>query len=184
MRAALRFVIKSFAQQAPDDVILLVKRHPLDPGLIGWNRLTRQLAAHYGVADRVIYLPDWDIAQVVDRSLGVVTVNSTVGTLALNSGQPVVVLGHAVYKVPGIVHSSSLDDFWRAPRKPNMTLYSAFRRVLVDRCLIRGGLLSEEGLALLVTNAVERLERAPSEVLAMLPKHKRRAMDVPHGDAA
>ncbi len=184
MRAALRFVIKSFAQQAPDDVILLVKRHPLDPGLIGWNRLTRQLAAHYGVADRVIYLPDWDIAQVVDRSLGVVTVNSTVGTLALNSGQPVVVLGHAVYKVPGIVHSSSLDDFWRAPRKPNMTLYSAFRRVLVDRCLIRGGLLSEEGLALLVTNAVKRLERAPSEVLAMLPKHKRRAMDVLHGDAA
>jgi capsular polysaccharide export protein len=38
-----------------------------------------------------------------------------------------------------------------------MTLYSAFRRVLINQCLIRGGLLSEEGLAMLVDNAVKRL---------------------------
>ena len=186
MRAALRFVIKSFAQHAPSGVALLVKRHPLDPGLVGWERLTRKLAVHYGVGDRVHYLSDWDIAQVVQTSLGVVTVNSTVGTLALNSAKPVVVLGHAVYKVPGIVHHTSLDSFWGAPRQPDMTLYSAFRRVLEDRCLIRGGLLSEEGLQMLVDNAVERLEKDPSEVLPLTrpARRRRRGMDVVHGSAA
>ncbi|SEJ78560.1 capsular polysaccharide export protein [Sphingobium sp. AP50] len=159
MRAALRFVIKSFARHAPEGVSLVVKRHPLDPGLVGWNGLTRRLARHYGVADRVIYLADWDIAEVVDKSLGVVTVNSTVGTLALNSGKSVMVLGHAVYKIPGVVHGTGLDDFWSAPHQPDMGLYAAFKRVLIDRCLIRGGLLSDEGLELLVANAVERLTR-------------------------
>lgn len=172
MRAALRFVMKSFARQAPADVSLVVKRHPLDPGLVAWGRLVRQLAVKYGVEDRVFYLADWDIAEVVDRSLGVVTVNSTVGTLALNSGKPVVVLGHAVYKVPGVVHDAPLDGFWSAPRRPDLALYTAFRKVLVDRCLIRGGLLSEEGLSMLVGHAVERLCRegpaAPSRPLPRL----------------
>ena len=157
MRAALRFVIKRFAQHAPDHVSLVVKRHPLDAGLVGWDRLTRRLAHHYGVADRVIYLADWDIADVVGKSLGVVTVNSTVGTLALNVGKPVMVLGHAVYKVPGVVYTGSLDDFWQRPKAPDLQLYAAFRRVLIERCLVRGGLLSDEGLHMLVGNSVARL---------------------------
>lgn len=157
MRAALRFVIKSFAQHAPDHVSLVVKRHPLDAGLVGWDRLTRRLAHHYGVADRVIYLADWDIADVVGKSLGVVTVNSTVGTLALNVGKPVMVLGHAVYKVPGVAYTGSLDDFWQRPKAPDLQLYAAFRRVLIERCLVRGGLLSDEGLHMLVGNSVARL---------------------------
>ena len=157
MRAALRFVIKSFARYAPPHTSLLVKRHPLDSGLVAWERLTRKLAARYGVEDRVFYIADWDIAKVVARSLGVVTVNSTVGTLALNAGKPVVVLGHAVYKVPGVVYKGTLDEFWLEPGAPDKALYAAFRRVLIHRCLIRGGLLSEQGLTMLVDNAVKRL---------------------------
>lgn len=157
MRAALRFVMKSFALHAPSHVDLVIKRHPLDPGLVQWERLTRRLARHYGIADRVHFLSELDIALVVDNARGVVTVNSTVGTLALNSAKPVAVLGHAVYKVPGIVHRSSLDAFWKSPKAPDMALYSAFRRVLIDRCLIHGGLTSHEGRVLLVQNAVKRL---------------------------
>lgn len=170
MRAALRFVIKSFAKYAPPGTSLLVKRHPLDSGLVAWERLTRRLASKYGVGDRVFYLADWDIAEVVGKSLGVVTVNSTVGTLALNQDKPVMVLGHAVYKVPGVVYKGTLDEFWTEPGTPDKALYAAFRRVLIDRCLIRGGLLSEQGLTMLVANAVERLcgggvgrDRQPAE---------------------
>lgn len=157
MRAALRFVIKSFAHHAPADVLLVIKQHPLDSGLVAWDRLIRRLATDYGVADRIHYLSDWDIAEVVEKAIGVVTVNSTVGTLALNSGKPVVVLGHAVYKVPGMVSVKGLDAFWTDPSPPDMALYSAFRQVLADRCLIRGGLLSDEGLQMLVDNAADRL---------------------------
>ncbi len=67
------------------------------------------------------------------------------------------VLGHAVYKVPGMVSVKGLDAFWTDPSPPDMALYSAFRQVLADRCLIRGGLLSDEGLQMLVDNAAERL---------------------------
>ncbi|MDX3900905.1 MAG: capsular biosynthesis protein [Sphingobium sp.] len=179
MRAALRFVVKSFADHAPAHVSLVVKRHPLDPGLIGWERLTRRLAARYGIADRVFYLADRDIVEVVENALGVVTVNSTVGTLALNSGKPVTVLGHSVYKVPGIVHHTPLDNFWSAPRNPDVALYAAFRKVLVDKCLIRGGLLSEEGLQMLVDNAVERLLRKQEAMprnVTPLPARRRPAL--------
>jgi capsular polysaccharide export protein len=166
MRAALRFVIKSFAQHASQDVALVVKRHPLDPGLVPWGHLTRKLARHYGIADRVFYLAEWDIAEVVGRSQGLVTVNSTVGTLALNGGIPVAVLGHAVYNVAGIVHDGALDRFWQSASKPDVQLYAAFRQVLIHKCLIRGGLLSDEGLTLLVQNAVERLVQAPKQQIS------------------
>ena len=164
MRAALYFVMKSFAHHAPPHVALVIKRHPLDAGLIAWDRMIRKLARRFGIADRVHYLAEQNIDEVVGGAIGVVTVNSTVGTLALNSHKPVVVLGHAVYKVPGIVYTGSLDQFWRDPRAPDLTLYAAFRRVLVHRCLIRGGLLSEEGLKMLVDNAVARLTAPPRPV--------------------
>jgi capsular polysaccharide export protein len=167
----LRFVLKSFARHAPVDVSLVIKRHPLDPGLVPWERETRRLAAQYGVADRVFYLADWDIAEIVHHSIGVVTVNSTVGTLALNDGKPVTVLGHAVYKVPGIVHHGPLDAFWSAPQPPSLPLYAAFRQVLLNKCLIRGGLLSDEGLAMLVDNAVTRL--TADRVIDIMPKEWR-----------
>lgn len=159
MRAALRFAIKSFAQHAPEGVSLVIKRHPLDPAMVSWERLIKRLAARYSVKGRIFYLADWDIGDIVQRSLGVVTVNSTVGTLALNCGRPVIVMGHAVYKIPGVVHRGSLDSFWSNPQAPDMALYADFKRVLMDKCLIRGGLLSEQGLQMLIDNSVERLLR-------------------------
>lgn len=157
MRAALRFVIKSFARFAPDDCHLVIKRHPLDSGITGWGSHVRALARQYEVTGRVHYLGEGDIADLVTNARGVVTVNSTVGTLALNSGVPVAVLGEAVYNVKGVVHGGSLDTFWTAPTAPDPELYDAFRRVLVERCLIPGGYLSEEGIAMLVEGARARL---------------------------
>ena len=89
------------------------------------------------------------------------------GTLALNHGIPVAVLGHAVYDVEGVVHRGPLDDFWLNPMQPDAELWAAVRRVFIERSLVRGGFLSEEGLAMLVENAIPRLTRpAPSPVVA------------------
>jgi capsular polysaccharide export protein len=136
---------------------LLVKRHPLDNGLVPWRAITRRLARRHGVVDRVFYIGDGDLSEILPDCQGAVMVNSTVGTLALNLGIPVAVIGHAVYDVDGVVHRGALEEFWAAPRKPDAGLWSAVRRVFVDRTLIRGGFLSEEGLANLVENAVPRL---------------------------
>lgn len=164
MRAALRFIIKSFAKAAPSHMRLLVKRHPLDNGLVAWRSITRSLARRYGVQDRVFYLGDADIAAVLPHATGAVMVNSTVGTLALNLGIPVAVLGHAVYDVDGIVHAGALETFWRGPRAPDPDLWAAVRRVFIDRSLVRGGFLSEEGLAMLVENAIPRLTAPTQEI--------------------
>lgn len=165
MRAALRFIVKSFAKAAPPHARLVVKRHPLDNGLIAWRGITRSLARKYGVEDRVFYLGDADIAAILPHAVGAVMVNSTVGTLALNLGVPVAVLGHAVYDVDGVVHRGALETFWRNPPDPDPELWAAVRRVFIDRSLVRGGFLSEEGMALLVENAIPRLT-APAHEMA------------------
>jgi capsular polysaccharide export protein len=86
-----------------------------------------------------------------------VCVNSTSGTLALENGVPVVVLGDAVYDVPGITHQAGLDSFWNNPERPDAKLYGAFKKVLHAKCLVRGGLASASATAQLVQSSVERL---------------------------
>jgi len=157
---ALRLVITSFANHAPDNMRLVVKEHPLDNGVRDWREETASLAELYGVSDRVDFLEGGDIVPLAERSKGVVTINSTSGTLALALGIPVIALGQAVYDMDGITFQGELDDFWRAPGRPDMETFAAFRRVLIDRCLIAGGFFSEEALARVTEGVVARLEAA------------------------
>ena len=154
---ALAVAVESFAAHAPADTLLVIKRHPLDNGLIDWRRLVRDLAARNGVGARVHFLAYGDLDSLVEQAIGVVTVNSTVGTLALGVGRPVYVMGTAVYDMPGITHQGPLQGFWSDPQPPDPAVYDAFRRVLLDRCLIEGGFLSDQGLDTLLANAAERL---------------------------
>jgi capsular polysaccharide export protein len=157
---ALREVIGSFAAHAPALLRLVIKEHPLDNGVRDWREETLSLAAFHGIADRVDYLESGDIVPVTQRSLGMVTINSTSGTLALALGKPVIVLGQAVYDMEGNTFQGTLDQFWRDPPAPDPETFAAFRRVLIDRCLIAGGFFSEEALAAVTRGVVERLGTA------------------------
>jgi capsular polysaccharide export protein len=72
------------------------------------------------------------------------------------------VLGDAVYDIPRITHQGGLDGFWETPSAPEAKVYDAFRRVLIDRCLVHGGYFSEDGLRMLVEGSVARLEAVES----------------------
>lgn len=157
MEAGTSYVIESFARSAPADCVLLIKEHPLDNGLFSWGRFIEREAARLKVSDRVLFAKGGDIFAIVTGSLGVVTINSTTGTLALASGIPVAALGHAVYNIPGITFSGPLDDFWAKPPPPATDVWDSFCRVLQARCLIYGGFASDEGIALLVTGAIARM---------------------------
>jgi capsular polysaccharide export protein len=157
MEAGASYVIESFARAAPNDTMLLIKEHPLDNGLFSWGRFIAQEATRLKVSDRVLFAKGGDIETIVTGSLGVVTVNSTTGTLALASGIPVAALGHAVYNIPGITFSGPLDDFWVNPPAPIPETWESFCRVLQARCLIYGGFASDEGIALLVAGAIARM---------------------------
>ena len=175
MRVAINFVLDSFARAAPEDMLLVVKLHPLDNGLINWRRLTLRAAQRLGIAERVLFLEEGDIAEIVSGAEGVVTINSTTGTLSVGARVPTIVLGQAVYDVAGITHQGPLDGFWPAPTPPDPQIWDAFCRVLLDRCLIRGGFLSEEGLQLLIEGSVKRLSRQPLfDIAATEPSPLRR----------
>lgn len=155
---ALKLIIASFATHAPDGVRLLIKEHPLDNGVIDWAQQAADLAARYGVADRIDYLSSGDIEAIARRAQGMVTINSTAGTLGLAVGVPVVVLGQAVYDIPDITFQGGLDAFWRSPVPPDLDTFQAFRRVLIDRCLIPGGFFSDQALDKVVEHAIARFE--------------------------
>ena len=165
MIIAVEYVMESFAEFAPAGTQLLVKEHPLDSGYRNWRTFVERRARRLGIADRVHHIDGGDLNSLASAAKGMVCVNSTSGTLALEAGLPVVVLGDAVYDVRGVTHQSGLDNFWIAPEAPDRSLYEAFKRLLHTRCLVRGGLASKSALAILVENGVERLlapiEQAP-----------------------
>ncbi|HWI87527.1 MAG TPA: capsular biosynthesis protein [Sphingomonas sp.] len=155
---AIETVLGSFAKNAPANTLLVVKGHPLDNGLVDWEKRTLAAAARIGISDRLLFLESVDIDPLVCNAIGLVTVNSTTGTLSLRCGVPTIVLGDAVYDMPRVTHQTGLDTFWTSPTPPELPVYEAFRRVLIDRCLIHGGYFSDEGLSMLVKGALQRLE--------------------------
>ncbi len=155
---ALREVIGSFAAHAPNDRLLIIKSHPLDPGLIAWRGVILSLARSAGVAERVHYLPFSDIAELVSRSIAVVTINSTVGMTALTLLRPVMALGQAVYNLPGLTYRGPLNSFWLAAQPPDTALINALRTILVAEFLIEGDFFSSHGRNIAARNAITRLE--------------------------
>lgn len=158
MAEAIRTVITSFALNAPADLRLVIKEHPLDNGVRDWGSEVAMQAAAHGVGARVDYMETGDIAALVRLACGLITINSTTGTLAIDCGVPVITLGQAIYGLPGITFQGPLDAFWSTPEPPDAETFAAFRRLLIDRCLIAGGFFSEEALDKLVPGVVARLK--------------------------
>lgn len=157
MQSAAAYTIASFAAHAPADVHLLLKSHPLDCSFFNWSAFVRRHARRYGLEARLHFIDGGDLDSLVRDARGLVCVNSTSATLALANGTPVCTIGEAIYDIPGLTHQRHLDEFWTDPTPPERGLYTAFRRVLVDRCLVRGGLASESAVTELVDSIVKRL---------------------------
>ncbi len=160
MIAAVDAILASFADHAPGSVRLLVKRHPLDPDVCGWRGVVDARAAALGISERVVFIERGDLDTILMRASGVVTVNSTVGPLALRRAVPVLALGDAVYRIDGLTADVPLDRFWSAPGSVSRARFDQFCRVLRATALVNGGFHSEQALDLLVRNAGARLTGA------------------------
>ncbi|MHB9880870.1 capsular polysaccharide export protein, LipB/KpsS family [Pacificimonas sp. ICDLI1SI03] len=149
MRNALAGILTDFAENAPSDVWLLIKRHPHDNGGVDWP------ARLFG--DRLIFAPTGDLTDMLHRAQGMVTVNSTAALQGLAMGLPVKALGKAIYDVPGLTHRGSLASFWTAPQAPDADLFAAFHKMVIHDAQVPGDHGSEAGLALLVESAAAKL---------------------------
>jgi capsular polysaccharide export protein len=160
MQSAANYVFESFAAHAPFETHLLVKRHPMDCSFFGWQRFVQQQSKRLGLGGRLHFIDGGHLDDMVGRSRGLICVNSTSATLALAQGVPVCTVGEAIYDIAGLTHQDHVDTFWKDPRPPESLVYSAFRRVLVERCLVRGGLSSESAVQTLIKSMLDRLGRS------------------------
>lgn len=164
MYDAALYVMESFARFAPGGTKLVIKEHPFDCQFRSWRRFLDRHARWLGITDRILHVTGGDLTGMARDSMGIVTVNSTSGTLGLSQGVPVFVLGSAIYDIPGITHQGKLDDYWASPQAPDAAVYDAFRKVLHARCLIPGGFASESAVATLIQSALTRLFEDPAHI--------------------
>lgn len=133
-------VIRSFADHAPEGTLLVIKHHPLDRGYRNYKRHIDAVAKPLGVASRVYYIHDQHLPALLEQSLGVVVINSTVGLSAIYHNAPVKVCGTAVYDFEGLTFQGSLDAFWSAAEhcRVDEELYRRFIGYVVNEKEING----------------------------------------------
>jgi capsular polysaccharide export protein len=154
----LDFTITSFAKQAHDNAHLIITEHPLDTSPYKWREIIRDLCRQHSVVDRVSFYEGGSPDAIIAGSRSVITVNSTLGYLALSLGKPLIALGTAIYGLPGLTFQGGLDAFWTAAQPPNPDVFDAFRRVVAAYTQVNGSFYGAAGLALAVEGAAARLE--------------------------
>ncbi|RJT46759.1 capsule biosynthesis protein [Rahnella woolbedingensis] len=136
VRDYINEVMHSFAKKAPKSEFLVIKHHPMDRGHRLYGPLIRQLGKKYGVIDRVIYIHDLPMPELLTHSKAVVTINSTAGISALIHNKPLIVMGKALYDIKGITYQGHLNQFWTSGFKPDMKLFKQFRLYLLKNTQI------------------------------------------------
>jgi capsular polysaccharide export protein len=165
MEQPLREVIASFGRDAPEGR-LFIKVHPLDSGMRDWARLIDSAAEAAGVAGRVSFLDGGDLASLLAGARGLITVNSTVGLMALQAGLPTLALGQAVYDVPGLTFQGAIKRFWTEAEAPEPELLADFVRAAAGALHVRGVYYKEPGLGAAVEAAALRLDSEVADAMA------------------
>ena len=168
MHQVIESVLESFADNAPSGVRLLIKNHPLDMGLVNYPRHIRKLSKRLGLEGRVEYIETGNLEQALGSAAGTVTVNSTVGLVALEKECPTLCLSDPIYNLPGLTDQRDMDNFWQEPVKPDQNLFEAFRKVVTYATQINGGFYCHDGISLAVESAVNTLSTDQSPLQYLL----------------
>jgi len=157
VREAVREIVASFAASGCERRLVFVI-HPLDNGLIGWDRLITRLARQHGVPGRVMALPGGTPIELLCGAAGIITINSTVGVTAVHHGIPLKVLGNAVFDIAGLTCQAPLETFWHDPPRPDPELTRAFLCALAGATQVKGGYYVRAAQDCAIAGFVERLE--------------------------
>ncbi|MFJ4353856.1 capsule biosynthesis protein [Pseudomonas sp. NPDC089428] len=164
MEQVIAHVIDSFSLNAPFDARLLIKNHPLTPGLVNYRKVVARLATQYGVEDRVHFMESGHMPTLLSHIAGMITVNSTAGASALLHHRPTCVLAEPIYAMPGLTHQGGLDTFWQQPEVPDNTLFHRFRNTVIHTTQVNGGFYTGCGIDMAVANCLEVLMAKTSRI--------------------
>ncbi len=168
MTEVIETVVKSFARAAPAAAQLLIKNHPLDTGFVEYPAVIKRLTKECGINDRVHFIETGDANPLLQHAQGVVLVNSTVGTAALEAGRPVKTLADPIYNLPGLTFQGELDDFWSHGAAPEPQLMLAFRKMVMHGTLVNGGFYTSESMDMAAQGALGLLTAAKSPIEELL----------------
>lgn len=175
----IEHVVDSFARHAPREAVLVIKNHPLDPGLDRHASTVLGAAHSKCVADRVVFLETTNLSEIFPGTRGVVLVNSTTGLSAIWRHIPVFALADPIYNMRGLTHQGDLADFWTDPQAPEEDLYHAFRHVLLHVNQVNGDFFTKTGIEHAVTNCDRMLQPVSplDELLARTVSHASRRLN-------
>ena len=159
-RAFLTAVISSFAAKAPSNARLVVKNHPLDPGLVNLRAVTMRLAQDHGLAGRVDFIDGGNLAALCRASLGMVVNNSSAALSALGFHTPVKVMGDAFFDFDGLTDQQPIDSFWSAPAAPDTALFTRFRAHVIAQSQVNGNFHEPHAIEPTARGIADVFERA------------------------
>jgi capsular polysaccharide export protein len=153
----IRHIIAEFTLHAPANTHIVIKKHPLDPGLMGLRKIAIKAAASAGIKDRMIFLDGGNLPALIKNSLGVITVNSTAGLQAVHHKAPVLLLGRSFYAIDDLVNKVDIKTFLNNPQKPDDKLYKHFRNYVMRKTQVNGGFYNQPGIDLAVAGIIKKL---------------------------
>jgi len=155
---SIREVITSFSQYAEAGARLIFKIHPMDPGLVNWEKKIRRLSSVANVSERVFFVDGGSLEKLLEKCSGVITINSTVGVTALQFGKAVKTLGSAVYDIKGLTYQESINKFWGSDHEVDTEFRDVFVRALAGTIQLRGGFFDPVALSHVIAEASKRLD--------------------------
>lgn len=158
MQQVIQQVMQSFAQYAPEDCVLLIKNHPLDTGVLKHADYVKHMAQSLNIEKRVFFLETGDLGHLLKKAKGMVLVNSTSASSALQQGCPLIALGQAIFNRPGLTFQHGLDRFWTEAQPADPALYQRFRHILIAQSQINGDFYSRHGMQLAVEGSLTAMQ--------------------------
>jgi len=179
MERLITETIQSFARHAAPEHRLVLKVHPMDRGHRSYRAFANRLAALCNCTDRVHVIDDGSIGLLIRHALGVVTVNSTSGLLALNHGKPLLALGDAIYThqgltMDGTAGSEAMDRFWRFRTCPDHQRVKFFMRRMHEDSLINGSFYLRDWFAATSEQIVSRVRNNVVQMPSQQPARRQR----------
>lgn len=90
--------VKEFNQRHQEDIWIIAKEHPSDFGRVDYSALKEAYKQ-----EKILFLRFYPTPDLIARSTGIITLNSTVGIEALIQHKPVITLGNSFYNIDGLV---------------------------------------------------------------------------------
>lgn len=115
---------------------LVFKHHPMDRGKKDYSNYIYNKAKSLHIKDSSIFVCfDLDIKLLLEKAIGTITINSTVGMSSLYHGVPVITLGNAFYD-QSYLTQKNLDLFWFKQVLPKRSLVENFRKFIISKTQI------------------------------------------------